>query len=68
MNTPEDSATAAQPDEYAPAEVEHQYHHYTGNRIPWYVRLLWVLFWIFAVYYTLSYLFPALRVELTTPP
>jgi len=68
MKTPEDYATASPSEEYAPAEVEHQYHHYTGNRIPWYVRLLWVLFWIFAVYYTLSYLFPALRVELTTPP
>lgn len=52
----------------ATAEAEHQFHHYTGNRIPWYVRLLWVLFWIFATYYTLSYLFPALRVELTAPP
>jgi type VI protein secretion system component VasF len=68
MNTIESSAAAPQPDDYAPAEIEHQFHHYTGNRIPWYVRLLWVLFWIFAVYYTLSYLFPALRIELITPP
>jgi hypothetical protein len=50
------------------ADVEHRFHHYTGNRIPWYVRLIWVLFWIFAVYYTLQYLFPALRLELTSPP
>lgn len=50
------------------ADVERQYHHYTGNRIPWYIRLLWVLFWIFAISYTLSYLFPALRGELTNPP
>jgi hypothetical protein len=50
------------------ADVEHQYHNYTGNRIPWYVRLIWLLFWIGAVYYTLQYLFPALRVELTNPP
>jgi hypothetical protein len=55
------------PDEGA-AEVEHQYHHYTGNRIPWYVRLLWLLFWVFAIYYALTYLFPALRVELVSPP
>ncbi len=46
------------------AEVEHQYHHYTGNRIPWYVRLMWLFFWIFAVAYTIRFLFPALRVEL----
>ncbi len=49
-------------------ETEHQYHHYTGNRIPWYLRLMWLLFWVFAVYYTLTYLFPALRIELTSPP
>ncbi|MCA9122251.1 MAG: hypothetical protein H6822_21390 [Planctomycetaceae bacterium] len=46
------------------AEVEHQYHHYTGNRIPWYVRLMWLAFWIFAVVYTIRYLFPAIQVEL----
>lgn len=65
MTMNEEFATDPRPDDYAPADVEHQFHHYTGNRIPWYVRLLWVLFWVFAVYYTLSYLFPALRTELT---
>jgi type VI protein secretion system component VasF len=68
MSTTDHSTAAPQPDDNAPADVEHQFHHYTGNRIPWYVRLLWILFWIFAVYYTLTYLFPALRIELTTPP
>ena len=46
------------------AEVEGKYHHYTGNRIPWYVRLIWVLFWVFAVYYTIAYLFPAIQREI----
>ena len=46
------------------AEVEHQFHRYTGNRIPWYVRLIWVGFWVFAVYYTVVYLFPAIQTEL----
>lgn len=50
------------------AEAEGRFHNYTGNRIPWYVRLVWVLFWTFAVYYTLQYLFPAMRIELTSPP
>lgn len=68
MSTTDHSNAAPQPEDDAPADVEHQFHHYTGNRIPWYVRLLWILFWIFAVYYTLTYLFPALRIELTTPP
>ncbi|HVW37409.1 MAG TPA: hypothetical protein VHB99_08890 [Pirellulales bacterium] len=47
---------------------EDQYHAYTGNRIPWYVRLVWVGFWCFAVYYTVRYLFPDLQTELITPP
>ena len=46
------------------AETEHQYHHYTGNRIPWYVRLIWLGFWIFAIVYTIRFLFPAIQVEL----
>lgn len=46
------------------AETEHQYHHYTGNRIPWYVRLMWLGFWIFAIAYTIRFLFPAVQVEL----
>jgi hypothetical protein len=62
------ATTEPAPVDDSAAEVEHQFHHYTGNRIPWYVRLVWVLFWIFAVYYALTYLFPALRVELPTPP
>lgn len=50
------------------ARDEDQYHAYTGNRIPWYVRLVWVGFWCFAVYYTVRYLFPDLQTELITPP
>ena len=46
------------------AETEHQYHHYTGNRIPWYVRLMWLGFWVLAVAYTIKFLFPALQLEL----
>lgn len=49
------------------APQEHRYHHYAGNRIPWYVRLMWIGFWIFAVYYTIQYVFPSLRVELFAP-
>ena len=31
--------------DYLPPEVEHQHHDYTGNEIPWYVRLIWIGFW-----------------------
>jgi hypothetical protein len=46
------------------AEGEHRFHTYVGTRIPWYVRLIWLGFWIFAVYYTVTYLFPDLQLEL----
>jgi hypothetical protein len=54
--------------EESTAEVEHRFHHYSGNRIPWYVHLVWVSFWVFVVYYAITYLFPALRIELVSPP
>ncbi len=54
--------------ESAPPEVEHRHHAYRGNVIPWFVRALWIGFWIFAVYYTVVYLFPSLRVELLNAP
>ena len=49
-------------------EQEGRYHHYTGNEIPWYVRFLWIMFWVFAVYYVITYFFPTLQIELITPP
>lgn len=49
-------------------QAEHQHHAYVTNRIPWYVRTVWIGFWVFAVYYTVQYLFPALQVELVIPP
>lgn len=59
------------PDDTPPttsAEVEHQYHNYVGNAIPWFVRLIWIGFWVFAIYYTVQFLFPAVRQELFQPP
>jgi len=50
------------------ARAEHHFHQYTGNRIPWYVRLIWLLFWIFAVYYFVVYLVPIMQVEMISPP
>ncbi len=43
---------------------DQRFHDYVGNEIPWYVRAIWIGFWIFAIAYTILYLFPALRVEL----
>jgi hypothetical protein len=44
--------------------TDDQYHHYTGNRIPWYVRLIWLCFWAFAIVYTIRFLFPAVQLDL----
>lgn len=54
--------------EESPPEIENRFHKYISNRIPWYVHLMWVLFWVFVVGYVLSFLLPALKVELVTPP
>lgn len=47
-----------------PIQADDKYHHYTGNRIPWFVRLMWLGFWVFAISYTILYLFPALQRDL----
>ena len=54
--------------ENASPEIEHQHHDYSGNEIPWYVRAIWIGFWIFAVAYTVQFLFPAMQIELNRPP
>lgn len=56
------------PTEQTPADSEHRYHHYTSNAIPWYVRVIWLLFWVFLIYYSVRYLFPAVQTELVSPP
>ena len=62
-----DQQQSQEPDQ-ASAEGEHRFHSYVGNRIPWYVRAIWIGFWVFAVYYTISYLFPNLQTEILAPP
>ena len=61
-----DTAAEDVPVDHSPPEVESRYHGYVGNRIPWYVRLIWLLFWIFAVYYVIVYLFPPCRRKSST--
>ena len=46
---------------------EQQFHNYTSNSIPWYVRLIWLGFWVFAIVYTIRFLFPAIQTELFQP-
>lgn len=58
---------SSQRPEDTPAAVENRFHTYVGNRIPWYVRLIWLGFWIFAVYYVIRYLFPDLQTTIFKP-
>ncbi len=41
--------------------------NYTGNAIPWYVRLIWIMFWCGAIAYVVTWLLPALQTELLAP-
>jgi hypothetical protein len=59
--------TMEAPEETAP-ETEHQQHRYAGYAIPWFVHLLWVSFWIFALVYVIKFLLPVIRGELLSPP
>jgi hypothetical protein len=54
--------------EQTTAEEEHRYQYYTGNSIPWYIRLMWLMFWVFAAVYMVKYFFPAVQREMITPP
>jgi hypothetical protein len=54
MNSPVNKSDRLDPNS---AAAENRFHTYVGNRIPWYVRLIWVCFWVFAVYYVITYLF-----------
>ncbi|MEM9353401.1 MAG: hypothetical protein AAGA92_10340 [Planctomycetota bacterium] len=63
-----DTAAEDVPVDHSPAKIEHRWHSYVGNSIPWYVRLIWLGFWAYAIYYTIVYLFPALQAEIVSPP
>lgn len=57
----------SQPESATPKE-ESRYHHYTGNTIPWFVHLIWVIFWIIAIYYAVNWMWPTMQVEMLSPP
>ncbi|HUS37893.1 MAG: hypothetical protein WBF93_16475 [Pirellulales bacterium] len=66
---PEHSSQPTAPEERPDsARAESRFHTYVSSRIPWYVRLIWLLFWIMAIYYVIRYLFPELQTEILTPP
>lgn len=60
MTAPQNTAAAA--------ADEGRFHTYASSVIPWYVRLLWIAFWILATAYLLRWLLPALPHEVLNPP
>jgi hypothetical protein len=54
--------------EHTTVEEEQRHHTYHSHVIPWYVRLIWLLFWIFVVYYGVVYFLPAIQNDLLSPP
>ncbi len=45
-----------------------KFHTYVSSTIPWYVRLIWLVFWIFAAAYVIKNFLPAIQTELLAPP
>ena len=75
MNTPSAASTTTTTApassgelELTTAEDDSRYHNYVGHQIPWYVRLIWIIFWCFAAWYVVRLLLPALDTELLSPP
>ena len=67
-STPPDVSLSGSGPEQTSPEQDHVWHFYRGNEIPWYVRVIWLGFWIFAIWYVIQNLFPALQIELISPP
>lgn len=39
-------------------EQDAKFHTYTTHRIPWYVRAIWIGFWIGAIWYVIKFAIP----------
>ncbi len=40
---------------------EHRFHTYTTHAIPWWVRAIWLFFWVGTIAYFIAYLIPAAK-------
>lgn len=43
------------------AQDEGAFHTYTTHHIPWWVRLLWIGFWVGLVWYLVKFAMPAAK-------
>jgi hypothetical protein len=42
-------------------QEDRAFHTYETHRIPWYVRLIWVGFWIGAIWYVIRFAIPSAK-------
>lgn len=42
-------------------EEERQHHTYTTHRINWFVRAMWICYWIGLVYYIITFAIPSIK-------
>ncbi len=59
---------ATAPMETGTAPEEGKFLNYVGHEIPWFVRLVWIVFWCASIAYVIRWLLPALQSELLSPP
>ncbi len=45
-------------DQQTSAEQEGRFHTYDTHHIPWYVRAMWVTFWVGSIWYIIQYAIP----------
>ena len=46
-----------EPSETTP-QKDKEFHTYQTHRIPWYVRAMWILFWIGLIWYIIKFAIP----------
>lgn len=47
----------SEPSKTSPQE-EGTFHTYQTHHIPWYVRVMWIAFWVGAIWYVVKYAIP----------
>lgn len=43
------------------ASEERGYHTYKTHHVPWFVRVMWIAFWIGLIWYVIAFAMPAMR-------
>ncbi|GJM25365.1 MAG: hypothetical protein DHS20C16_17800 [Phycisphaerae bacterium] len=42
-------------------KTERGFHNYTTHRIPWFIRVIWIGFWVGLVWYLIKYGIPSAK-------